>query len=295
MTPDSVSFLLRGLLFLALCQALGGVLFLAWPGAALVATRARLRSLAGWSVAVAATLLLVQASIDAARLAGEWSGLLDADMQRMAFGSGAGKVLAVRACALVLAVLALVLPRKAPDAAAAAPSTTATGTALAVLAVLAGAASFAFTGHTVQLAMRPLGAGLLGLHLALVLAWVGALQPLRIVALHEPASIAHEVVARFSRVATWLVPVLPVAGVLLAAFLLPGPAALATPYGLLLLAKFGGLCLAFVLAALNRSVHGPELATGGEPARRRFAGAVLLEGVLLAGVLVATAAMTGFY
>jgi putative copper export protein len=230
----------------------------------------------------AAALLVAQASIDAARLAGEWAGMADPDMQRIALQSAAGKVLAVRGIALALAVLALLLSHRAL-----AP--------LAVLAVLVGAASFAFTGHTVRLAMRPAGAALLGLHLALVLAWFGALQPLRLVALHEPAAIAADTVARFSRVATWIVPALPVAGVLLAALLLPSPAALATPYGLLLLAKFGGLCLAFVLAALNRSVHGPELATGSPPARRRFAGAVQFEAVLLAGVLFATAAMTGYY
>jgi putative copper export protein len=282
MSPDSISFLLRGLSFLALCQALGGVLFLAWPGGQLSLSLPGLRRLAAWSVVAAAVLLLAQASIDAARLAGEWAGMADPDMQRMAMQSAAGKVLAARGVALALAVLALLLSRRAL-----AP--------LALLAVLVGAASFALTGHTVRLAVRPAGAALLGLHLALVLAWFGALQPLRLVALHEPAAIAHDAVARFSRVATWIVPALPVAGCLLAALLLPSPAALATPYGLLLLAKFGGLCLAFVLAALNRSVHGPELATGTEQARRRFAGAVLAEAVLLAGVLFATAAMTGFY
>jgi putative copper export protein len=282
MSPDTLSFLLRGLSFLALCQALGGVLFLAWPGGQLSLSLPRLRRLAAWSAAIAAVLLVGQASIDAARLAGEWAGMADPDMQRMAMQSAAGTVLAVRGVALALAVLALLSSRRV-------------AMPLAVLAVLVGAASFALTGHTVRLAVRPAGAALLGLHLALVLAWFGALQPLRLVALHEPAAIAHDAVARFSRVATWIVPALPVAGCLLAALLLPSPAALATPYGRLLLAKFGGLCLAFVLAALNRSVHGPELATGTEQARRRFAGAVGVEALLLAGVLFATAAMTGFY
>jgi putative copper export protein len=282
MTPDTVSFLLRGLSFLALCQALGGVLFLAWPGGQLSQSLSRVRRLAGWSLGVAALLLLAQASIDAARLAGEWPGLFNSELQRMALGSAAGRVLALRLIALVLAALALWLPARAAAVAA-------------VSAVLAGAVSFALTGHTVLLAMRPTAAALLGLHLALVLAWAGALQPLRLVALHEPAAIAHAVVARFSSVASWIVPALPIAGIALAALLLPSPAALATPYGLLLLAKFGGLCLAFMLAGLNRSVHGPELATGSEPARRRFAGAVRAEAVLLAAVLFATAAMTGFY
>jgi putative copper export protein len=282
MTPDTVSFLLRGLSFLALCQALGGVLFLAWPGGALVQSLSRVRRLAAGALGLAALLLLAQASIDAARLAGDWSGLFDANLQRMALGSAAGQVLALRLIALALAGFALKLPAR-PAAVA------------AVLAVLAGAASFALTGHTVQLAMRPAAAVLLGLHLALVLAWVGALQPLRLVALHEPAAVAHAVAARFSSVASWLVPALPIAGIALAALLMPSPAALATPYGLLLLAKFGGLCLAFVLAGLNRSVHGPELATGSAAARRRFAGAVRVEALLLAGVLFATAAMTGFY
>jgi putative copper export protein len=282
MTPDFVSVLLRGLAFLSLCQALGGGLFLAWQRAGLPASRSPLARLVAGAAIVAGLLLGAQALLEAGRMAGEWAGVRDAGLQRLAFSSPIGTVLALRCIALAGAVASLVLVRRA-------------ALPLAGASLLVGAGSFALTGHTTGLHARALGGALLALHVALVFAWVGALQPLRLVVQREPALVAARVVAAFSRAAAWSVPLLPVAGVALAVLLVPSLADLATPYGRLLLAKSGGLLLALLLAALNHEVHGPELATGGPPAARRFARTVLVEALLLAGVLMATAAMTGWY
>jgi putative copper resistance protein D len=282
MTPDGASVLLRGFSFIALCQALGGALFLAWQGWQLPAARRPLRRLVMGAAVLAALLLAAQFAIEPARYAGDWSGLGDSELQHLAWASAAGRVLALRVGALLAASLCLLLGRPAARA-------------LAASGVLLGAASFALVGHTTGLGARAAGAGLISLHMVVVLAWAGALQPLRLVVRHEPAAAAARVVAAFSRLATWSVPLLPVAGVALAALLLPSVASLASTYGLLLLAKSGGLALALLLASLNRSVHGPELATGDAGAARRFESAVLFEALLLAAVLMTTAAMTGLY
>jgi putative copper export protein len=282
MSPDGVSVLLRALAFFALCQTLGGALFFAWQRERLLAASIPLRSLGTGAALCAALLLLAQVSIEAGRMAGEWSGVRDATLQYLAFSSAAGTVLATRCLALLAAVVALRLPRRAARP-------------LACAALLLGAASFALTGHTTNATARATAASLLTLHVAIVLGWVGALWPLRLVVQKEPAAVAAAVVAAFSRVATWCVPPLPLLGIALATLLLPSWAGLASPYGELLLVKFGGLSLALLLAAINRSVHGPQLATGGAPAARRFAIAVLIEALLLGAVLLATAAMTGLY
>jgi putative copper export protein len=102
-------------------------------------------------------------------------------------------------------------------------------------------------------------------------------------------------VQEFSARAVRLVPVLLLAGLILAAVLLPNVTALHRPYGELLLAKVVGFCVLMLFAAMNRWRFGPALRLGDRTAGRRFRQVVGAEFVLLATVLCVTAVMTTFF
>jgi putative copper resistance protein D len=164
-----------------------------------------------------------------------------------------------------------------------------------VIGVVILLASFTFVGHTANGAQRWLLSPVLLAHLCFVAFWFGALGPLYLVSAHEPAETSSGVVAQFSARALWLVPALFVAGVVLAAGLLPDLAALRRPYGLLLLTKVTGFCVLMLFAALNRWRFGPALRSGEAAAGRRFRSALVAEYALIVAVLCVTAVMTTFF
>jgi copper resistance protein D len=91
------------------------------------------------------------------------------------------------------------------------------------------------------------------------------------------------------------VPLILVAGVAMAALLLPGVAALRQPYGELLLAKVVLFVALLGCGAFNKWRLGPALGRGELQAARRFRGVVIAECVLMVAVLSVTAVMTTFY
>ncbi len=68
----------------------------------------------------------------------------------------------------------------------------------------------------------------------------------------ESPAIAGAVTEAFSRLAAWIVPLLLLAGLVIAALLLPSLDAIWTSYGLLLLAKLGAFAALMLLGALNK-------------------------------------------
>jgi hypothetical protein len=127
---------------------------------------------------------------------------------------------------------------------------------------------------------------LVALHVLIAACWARSLAPLALVTIHEDGAIAGEIVARFTALATFAVPLIAVAGLALAYLLGVRAETLARPYGLLLLAKIGGLSLLMLLAALNKWRLGSRLATN--PALRpAFVTSVAIEGVLITGALAA--------
>ena len=133
------------------------------------------------------------------------------------------------------------------------------------------------------------------LHLLIVAFWFGALWPLYFVSLREAPARASAIVQRFTGVATWLVPVIFVAGTAMAILLLPGFSVLTEPYGELLMAKVVGFALLLGLAAANKWRLGPALHAGTAGGGRWFRRSVATEYVLIAAVLAITAVMTSFY
>jgi len=232
--------------------------------------------------ALAATLVVAaQVPIEPAYVAGELSGVLDSDTVSFALIT-AGPELGVRLLGLALLVrgaCAGVVPRNALLPA---------GAALVVL-------SFALAGHVPHSDYGALLVPLLLVHVAIVAFWFGALGPLyRAARLAQPPELTRAL-AGFSRVAVALVPLLAVAGVAIAAGLLSGVAALARPYGLLLLAKAGIFVLALGLAALNRRRLLPAIARGERGAVATLRGTLIGEYLLLSAVLAVTALMSGLY
>jgi putative copper resistance protein D len=279
MLPDLLSASLRGLSFVAMAQAGGAVLFLLLQGAAPGPSRRRIRRLGGFAAAAALVILPVQFALEAARMAGALSGILDLALQRFALSTSLAIALAVRMAGLVLVAFAM----------------RSGGSAIrwaGLPAVVLLAVSFALVGHTSASSWRWLLGPMVALHVLLVCFWFGALRPLVLVVGHEPAGVAAGVIARFSAVGGVLVPLIALAGFIMVAGLVPDLQGLRSTYGMALLAKLAAFVVLMLLAALNRWRFAPALARGDLHGRRRFVTTVACEGSLMMLVLLATAFMT---
>ena len=285
MSPDFLSVIVRAAATIALLQAAGAAMFLWQFGAGLVPGGAVVRRLGMAAALLAVPLLAMQVLLDAARMTGEYAGMFDGEMLRLALGSGSGAAHAVQLAGLALVAHGL---RRARSSRAA----------------LAGAAAlvvaFLLTGHTAVHGARWLLAPLLALHVAIVAFWFGSLAPLFMVIAREPAQVAGAVLQRYSRFAGILVPLIPAAGLAMAFVLLPDLSALRRPYGLLLGLKLLGFAMLMVLAALNRWRWVPALAAGAAPAhmapaRTALRRSLVGEYLLIVAVLLATAVLTTFY
>lgn len=275
---DLLSAGMRATWLVTLLHATGGAGFLAVFGPRLGASRQRVR---GWSLgalAVGGVALAVFYLLEAARMAGAWPGVFDAELRRLVWDANRGAILS-RAGGIALLAWGIV------GRGFLAVAATAAGTAALTL-------SFALTGHTADLPLE--SRALVALHVLVAACWAGSLAPLALVTVHEDGATAGEIVARFTALATFAVPLIAVAGLALAFLVGVRTETLARPYGLLLLAKIGGFGLLMLLAALNKWRLGPRLATD-PAARRAFVTSVAIEGVLIAGVLVATATLTTYF
>jgi putative copper export protein len=280
--PDVVSVILRALSFVLLLQAAGAAIFVAIFGRRLASSRAAVRRL-GQAAAIAAIVLVAaHYAMEAARMAGEMSGMWDPALQGMAWNSPARAALICRLLGLLLIAVGL------QDAGV-------RGTILAAVGAVLAAGAFTLAGHTSVNAHRGTLAALLMLHVLVVAFWFGALWPLYTASLLETPSRASDLIGRFTAVATWLVPVILLAGIVMAVLLLPNVSALREPYGKLLIAKVVGFTVLMGLAAANKWRLGPALVHGPVQSGLWFRRAVAAEYVLIAAVLTITAVMTSFF
>lgn len=300
MAVDVLSVTLRALSFVALFQAAGIALFLACFGRYLPACGADLRRLGRAAAVVAGGLLIGQYLLESARMAGEMSGMVDASLQALVIHSPVATTLAWRLAGLVLVYFGLRATRvelaTAPEqrASPAQRATSAAGATSLVGATVAVAA-FALMGHTSTHPERWLLSVLLLAHLLIVAFWFGALVPLYVASQREPAAAAGALTDAFSTVAGWLVPLLFIAGLGLAVFILKSLAGLFTTYGALVLAKVGGFALLMGLAALNKWRLGPALGRGDARIAAALRRSLAAEYLLIIAVLSVTAVMTAFY
>jgi putative copper resistance protein D len=280
--------LLRAASLLLSLQAAGVALFTALFTGMLVQSRAALRRGALRLTGAAVLVSLVCLAAEPVRLAGDLNGMTDPALYRMVLHSTLGVSYGLRLLALLFAGMALWLSSDAASAVRPIPKVA------ACLAVSVTLGAFTLTGHTVDVGYRALAAGLLAVHLLIVMFWLGSLWPLLCVTRCEQAAAVQRIISRFSSLASWSVPVIGLAGLALATLLLPDWAALARPYGLLLLNKLALFLLLLLCATANKWRLGPAAVQGGSAAIA-FRRMVMLEYALIALVLVATALMTTFY
>jgi putative copper resistance protein D len=280
---DLVSVVLRAGAFIATLQAAGLAWFLVPCRGAGAAAMASVNRLLRISALLALVLVVTHRGLDAGRLAGEWSGVLDPHLQGMVWSRRPG--LSSIVCALGLLMLLIASAGRSIRWAGYAGTVGALG--------LAG--SFALTGHTTEASHAVALRALVAVHVGLAAYWIGAVAGLYRLTRRSNLRAVANAAARFSATAVWLVPVILPAGALLIWGLIPDLAALYSVYGGLLLAKalgFGGLIL---LAARNRRRRVPALVTGAPGSMQSFQRVLCAEYVLLCGVLSVTATMTALF
>jgi copper resistance protein D len=282
MMVDALSASLRALSLVALFQAAGISLFLVLFGRLVVASQSILRRAATLSALVAMGVLVAEYVLEAARMSGEFSGLMDLALQSQVMHSPTAAALAWRLVGLVLIILALRL--KGPPV-----------VPLCVVGIMLLTGAFTLTGHTATHPERWLLSLLLVAHLLVVTFWFGALIPLHVASSRESAAIAGEVTEAFSVIAIWVVPVLLVSGLVLSVLLLKGLAGLRTTYGHLLLVKLAAFAALMGLGALNKWRLGPAVGRGDPQSTAAFRRSLKTEYILIAGVLSVTAILTSFY
>jgi putative copper export protein len=138
-------------------------------------------------------------------------------------------------------------------------------------------------------------AALLVSHVAIVAFWLGALWPLHVIVATETGRDAARLLTAFSRDATLLVPAILVAGMALAALLLPSFASLLQPFGLLLIAKTAGFAALLGIAARNKWRLTPRIADGDARAAHSLRTSLRVEWLLIAIILCVTTALTGLF
>ena len=214
-------------------------------------------------------------------MADDWSGILDAGLHGMMLKSPASVVLVLR----IVGLLAIGISMR--PVARARPIGTLVGS-------LAVSVSFAMIGHTAVHSSRWLLAPLLLVHVLIVAFWLGALAPLYLTSRRESPERAGTIVRAFTRTATPLVPVIALAGVLMAWVLVPDLAVFHRMYGALLIGKIVGFSLLMGFAAANKWRIGPAVATSAV-AKRWFRRSLVMEYALITAVLTATTVMTTFF
>jgi putative copper resistance protein D len=283
MLTDLLSALVRALSFIALFQAAGIVMFLAIFGRRLERASEPIRRIGFASAIAGIALVIMHLSLEAARMTGALSGVFDPSLQLLVLDSSASVAAGLRIAGLAAIVAALIRQR----------TISRTRVHLGLGGTVLTIAGFLFVGHTAIHPDRSWLAVLLSLHLAVVAFWFGALIPLLIVARLESSSTAMQIVDRFSRIASWWVPGILVAGVLLTAMLVDSWTVFGQSYGALLLGKVGAFLVLMVLAAMNKWRYGPVLARPSVAIA--FQRTVATEYVLICMVLTATAVMTTFF
>ncbi|RJQ73226.1 hypothetical protein D5S17_24950 [Pseudonocardiaceae bacterium YIM PH 21723] len=221
-----------------------------------------------WSVSTLVLLFLLAADLSPAGLR-----VPVADFLRYATDTISGRcLLATLAAALLTAALHRFAARVPPQA--------------PLLVAAAGVLPLALSGHATD-DHSSLAAWLLTLHVLGAVIWAGGLATTVGLLATRRGLLAH-VLPRFSRVAGGSLIAVTAGGLLTAALVLPGPAALATPYGWLLFGKTAALLAA---AGLGGHVRGRLLDRVARHQPGTFGRWVAVELTVLAGAIALAATL----
>ncbi|OAB58211.1 hypothetical protein AY599_03930 [Leptolyngbya valderiana BDU 20041] len=277
LAPDALALARLALRWFGYAALLGGagaiLFFLAFPRSSVAGFAARLSAIGGL---LALLTIPPRLQLEVVFLGGGWAASADLELWRLVLTTPAGQALLVQAAGLLLLILGVALPGlRWPG-----------GVGGGLLALV----GIAWVGHAADLAPAWPAQLLLVLHLAGLAFWLGSLWPLLRVA---GAADGADVMERFSRLATWTVAALLLAGFALAAWLVGGFAALvSSPYGQLLLAKLAAVATLLALAAANKWRLVPALRAGRPGAVAALARSIRTEIAIVVLVLGVTAALT---
>lgn len=272
---------LRALGLVAIFQAAGIALFLAVFGRGLRATMPTARRYGVIAAVAAMTFVLLHQLLEPARMSGTFHGIFDGSLQKLALTIPSGMASALRLIGLLVLCVGLLRSYRF-------------SAATRLLGVAITIASFVLAGHTVELTPRPAFATLLVCHLLIVAFWFGSLTPIYAAATRESLSGTAMLVERFSAIATWIVPGIFVAGIVLAVVLLPDLASWRSAYASMILTKATAFAVLMGLAALNKWRLGPAIARGDARALRTLQTSVAIEWGLIVVALLATATLTTY-
>jgi putative copper export protein len=292
--PDAPAIAVRALALICLYQAAGAAFFVALFHRRSALILRRVCRLGVLAAVFGIVLVLLQTPLEAARMAGDFSGARNAALLRLALHSSRGNAHALQLAGLTLVGAGLWFHRT---------SSVARWTlSIAVTGAMLAAVALTLTGHTSVNPLRAWLAPLLAVHLLVAAFWFGALWPLWLMLKHETDAAAEAVLRRFSQIAIWLVPGLALAGVGMAFLLIDSWSTFGRAYGLILIAKASVFALLLILAALNRWRFTPALVVGPAPdaataatARGALRRSIVTEYLLIAGVLAMTAVLTSLY
>lgn len=276
------SIVTKGALYVGMTGATGLILInLAYGG--LVSSReTALKRLVFTLALIAAFASILSFSLRGAALSGDASGLVDTEMLSLLWGTPAGAALSARLIGTALIFAGLFLP--------------VTGVWVSLAGGVLGLWSFAEIGHLMDVDQAGLRLLLL-LHLLGLSFWIGVLIPLRSLAVRpQECAAAATLGHRFGVAAAWIVPLLILAGGLIAWRLLGSLSAIfSTTYGLALLLKIGLVALLLCLALANKLRFIPAMRSGDAAAAKNLVRAIDLEICVIAMVFLVTATLTSVF
>lgn len=218
------------------------------------------------------------------------AGMLDPFMLEMMWDSAVGDTTFLRFVSMSVTLVLLLVLLTSPSYKTANPIWNIT-----YIASLCGMAfSFTLTGHVSELGLFE--RGLIMLHVLVMTWWFGALLPLKSACVEFDSKELHNTMHRFGKQASILVPLLLLAGVILA-FQLTGSisALVASRYGQVLLIKLIAVVLILALAAYHKFRLVPSLLSenqDSELTKLKLSKSINIEIGLAFLILVATACLT---
>lgn len=283
--PAHLAAALRFARYLSTLLAVGGVVLLALVVPAAVPPSEAARRVTVTAALASGLLAALAVPVQAATLAGKTRAAFAPDMLAFVLDSGFGRSVAL---SVLGAAVLLVAARRIPHAWA-----RLVGVAGALLAL----GAFLLTGHSATSEPRLLAVGANLIHTAAGAVWLGGLTLLPLVLRDrrraDDVGGAARLLSAFSAAAGWALLAVALAGMTLAWVEVRTPAALATPYGLVLAAKVVLVAAVAALGALNHYWLVPQLTArpdiGGGWARLQAT--VRLEAAALVGVLALTAVL----
>jgi len=278
---DSLVVVLRTAIFISLLQAAGVALFVSLFNRYLTISKNTIYLLGAISSLSGAIFILLRYLLEPIRLTGSLSGFFDFSLHEFLITSNFGFAQFLKLLGSIIVGASFLQSSELSRIAG-------------IIGACFIAASFSFIGHVAASEQQWVLAILLTIHLFLAAFWFGALVPLHLVCSQEKL-IAAKLVKRFSKIATFTVPLIPCAGLGIAFILLPSLSSLKTPYGILLISKIIGFSALMGIAALNKLKLGPSLSTENYRSISIFKQAISLEILLIIIVLCVTATMTTLY